>query len=274
MMAGAMDTPIEVTDGIGRRVRLERTPRRIVSLVPSTTESLEALGCGGRVVGRTRYCVHPRPWVDGVAVIGGTKDPDVAAIAALGPDLIVANEEENRPSLWPDLSAIAPLYVAYPRTLDGAVADLRRLGRLVGAGAEADRRAAAIASLRPGVALPRFRFVALVWRRPWMAAGGDTFISAVLDEVGGVNALAGHVERYPKVAIADLRAAAPDVILLPTEPYPFAPEHAAELGETLAPRCAVVDGELLSWHGVRLQRALPYLQALASTVAEPGPDEA
>ncbi|HEX5011267.1 MAG TPA: helical backbone metal receptor, partial [Planctomycetota bacterium] len=106
-------------------------PQRVVSLVPSTTETLVALGAGPRVVGRTRYCVHPRPWVDGVPTVGGTKDPDLGAITALRPDLIVVNEEENRPEQFPALAAIAPLFEAFPRDVDGALADIARLAEVL-----------------------------------------------------------------------------------------------------------------------------------------------
>ncbi|HTE05651.1 MAG TPA: helical backbone metal receptor [Planctomycetota bacterium] len=243
-------------------------PQRIVSLVPSTTESLAALGVAARVVGRTRYCVHPAPWVDGVRAVGGTKDPDLAAIAALAPDLIVVNREENKPAHFPALEALAPLHVGYPRDVDGALADLRALAARVGAEAEgaalierielARQRMQAALRPSPGAAPPRFRYAYLIWRRPWMSVNGDTFIHALLAEAGGENVCAAAAERYPQLTLDELRAADPEVLLLASEPYPFEEEHAPEFGP-LALRCQLVDGELLSWHGARLQHAFPYL---------------
>jgi len=245
-------------------------PRRIVSLVPSATETLHALGVQDRVVGRTRYCVHPRPWVDGLPACGGTKDPDLPAIAALQPDLIVVNEEENRPAQFPALTALAPLHVAFPRDVDGALADVRALAARVGAeeagAALAGRIEAARvrmhAALEVAAGAARFRYAYFIWRRPWMSVNADTFIHALLAEAGGSNVCAAHAERYPALTLDELRAADPDVLLLASEPYPFATEHAAEFAE-LAPRCRLVDGELLSWHGARLEQAFPYLAANA-----------
>jgi iron complex transport system substrate-binding protein len=254
---------LEVIDGVGRRVHLARAPRRIVSLVPSTTETLAALGCADAVVGRTRYCVHPAPWVESVASVGGTKAQDLATLKALAPDLILANEEENRPALWAGLEAIAPLYVAYPRTLDDALGDLRVTSRLVGAevqGAELVAEIRAARELLRRVARP-FRFAYLIWRHPWMAVNGDTFLSALLGEAGGVNVLGDSAERYPALTLAELEAVDPEVVFLPSEPYAFDSRHAEELG-ALASRARLVDGELLSWHGARLVSGLPYLAAL------------
>ncbi len=273
-------------------------PRRIVSLVPSTTETLAALGVSDRVVGRTRYCVHPQPWVAGVPVVGGTKDPDPAAIASLSPDLIVANREENKPADFPALEAIAPLLVGYPRDVESALADVRTLAARVGAAAEGEAlierielarqrmhaalRPAPAATAAPGAGVQgagapgagapgagaqaappaRFRYAYLIWRKPWMSVNADTFIHALLAEAGGENVCAARAERYPELTLDDLCAADPDILLLASEPYSFEPEHAPEFGP-LAPRCRFVDGELLSWHGARLEHAFPYLAVRA-----------
>lgn len=259
---------VTVVDGIGRTVSLAQPARRVVSLVPSTTESVAVLGRGDAVVGRTRYCVHPRPWVDSVPSVGGTKSPDLEEIAALTPDLILANQEENRPELWEPLSAIAPLYVAAPATVDEALGDLRTTATLLGADTAAavwcervgSARAAVQAAAQAAVqARGRpFRFAYLIWRAPWMAVNGSTYISSLLGEAGGVNVFADHASRYPVVTVDELQAAAPDVVLLPSEPFPFTLEHAAELGD-LAERCRFVDGELLCWHGTRMAAGFPYL---------------
>lgn len=240
-------------------------PRRLVSLVPSTTETLAALGVAERVVGRTRYCVRPSPWVDGVPTVGGTKDPDLRAIAALRPDLILVNTEENRPGQFPQLRAIAPLWEAFPRDVDGAIADIGRLAAALGAEAAGDgllaRIAASRAALRAGAAArPPWRFACLVWRRPWRAAGPDSFASALLAEAGGVNVVPSGPARYPEFGAEALAASRPDVVFLPSEPFPFEVAHAAELGE-LSSRAQLVDGQLLFWHGARLAAALDWLRS-------------
>ncbi len=258
-----MTSPQQVTDGIGRTVSLDAPPERIVSLVPSTTETLAAWGLGARVVGRTRYCVHPQPWVLSVADVGGTKNPRVDAIAALTPDLIVGNQEENRPALWPELERVSTVYVAYPRTVDEALDDLRRMSVLVGAADQGTAWAHRIEAARREArarAVP-FRYVYLIWREPWMTISDDTFVASMLGSVGGRNAFGDRSERYPAVTSAEIEAAQPEWIFLSTEPYAFEARHAAELG-ALAPRCRLIDGELTSWHGVRMAAAFPYLAAL------------
>lgn len=238
-------------------------PQRLISLVPSTTETLSVLGAGARVVGRTRYCIHPRPWVDSVPVVGGTKDPDLSAIAALQPDLILVNREENRPEQFRALEAIAPLWVGFPRDVEGALQETAALAQSVGAPMEGEAlvdrlRVGRAAFQRAASGRPAWRFVCFVWRRPWRAAGPDTFASALLAELGGVNGLPPGRGRYPPCEPEALAAIAPDLVLLPSEPYPFEAAHAAELG-SLAPRARLVDGELLFWHGARLAEAFAAL---------------
>jgi len=214
-------------------------------------------------VGRTRYCVHPRPWVDGLPAVGGTKDPDLAAIAALRPDLIVVNEEENRPEQFPALAAIAPLFEAFPRDVDGALADIARLAEALDVAAAGTAMLARLGAARSAARAaaagrPPWRHVCLVWRRPWRVLGPDSFASALLAEVGGINVAPAGPGRYPPLSLDQLREARPDVVLLPSEPFAFRAEHAAELLD-LASRARLVDGELLFWHGSRLQQAWEWL---------------
>lgn len=238
-------------------------PRRIVSLVPSATETLAALGAADRVVGRTRWCVRPQPWVRGVPEVGGTKDPDLAAIAALQPDLIVVNEEENRREHFDVLQRIAPLHAAFPRDVDGAVRDLLELAGRLGASPAGKALAGRIGRQRSAlrdVARP-FRFAYAVWRAPWRLAGPDTFVSALLAAAGGVNVAPAGPGRYPPSTPRELAGLQPDLVLLPSEPYAFEAGHARELG-ALAARVRLVDGQLLCWHGARLEAGLAYLRGL------------
>ena len=258
----------ELVDGRGRRFRVDpdRSPRRIVSLVPSTTETLFALGAGERVVGVTRFCRHPADALAELPRVGGTKDVDPERVLALEPDLVFANVEENTREIVEALDARVPVWAAFPRTVDEAVADVRATGLLSGGDpaalaaweAEVARARAALAARAP----TPWTFAYLVWRRPWMAAGTDTFIAALLGLAGGRPVL--DAPRYPTLDEADLRRA--DRVLLPDEPFRFRARHADEIAALGVPRDRIhlVDGELLCWHGTRMAAGLRYLHELAA----------
>lgn len=257
---------LQVYDARGQAVTLPHPPQRIVSLVPSTTETLFALGCGDRVVGVTRFCVHPAERLDGIVKVGGTKDLEVERLRALRPDLVLANAEENTREIFAAVEGICPLYVAFPRTVDEALADLTMTGRLTGTEPAAAAHHARVVAARRRLRPAPFSFAYLIWQKPWMAAGGDTFISQMLAEVGGHNAFADQPERYLELTPEALAAKAPDVVLLSSEPFPFKDRHRAELAEAtgLPPeRLVLVDGEYCSWHGVRMAAALDYLGGLS-----------
>ena len=248
------------TDARGRTLRLDAPPERIVSLVPSTTETLHDLGLADRIVGITRFCVHPAPWVRSVPKVGGTKDVDPDRVRALAPDLIVGNCEENTREIFEALDPIAPVWAPLPKEVDDALQDLVDLGTLThrtgSARAIVDRITALRDRARRAAAeRPPFTFAWLIWRRPWMASGGDTFTTALLSELGGTNVFASSLDRYPEVTADALRDASPDRVLLSSEPFPFKERHRDELAEAtgLSPeRFAFVDGELGTWHGSRL----------------------
>ncbi len=243
---------------------------RIISLVPSTTETLFALGVGHHVVGRTAFCVLPREALT-VPEVGGTKTPNIERIAALQPDLILVNAEENRAEDVAALMGVAPVHSFYPRTVAHAIADLEILGRLVG---RADRGGGLAAEARARLAEVQaraqpFSYAYLIWMRPWMAAAGGTYVADLLAQAGGVNIFADAAAPYPTITLDDLYARAPDVIFLSSEPYPFAARHADELArlspspEHWRPRVQLVDGRACGWHGVALLDGLALLLSLA-----------
>ena len=267
---------MKLVDARGRELEIAAPPRRIVSLVPSLTETLFALGCGERVAGATDYCVHPAEALADVPRVGGTKNPDVERICALAPDLVLANKEENRRRKVEQLEARGvPVWVGYARSVAGALEEIELLGRL---GGREDAAAEIVASVQRArllayarVRRTRPKVVALVWKSPWMVVGGDTFAGALLAECGGANPFADAEGRYPRIDLEDLERAAPDVILLPTEPYAFGEAERRELLEldcpaSLAGRVHVVEGELLSWYGPRMARALDLFSSLLSPV--------
>ena len=256
-----------------KRERPETPPQRIVSLVPSLTEALFALGLGARVVGVTEWCVHPADAVAKLPKLGGTKTPDLAALLALAPDLVIANREENRRRDVERLEAAGVrVWLTYPRTVAEGAALLAELAEL-GASPEARLRVvepvrAALADAeraRPAEGVPVF---CAIWKSPWLAVGADTYADDLLALCGGRNVFAARGERrYPRVTLDEIVAAAPGVVLLPDEPYAFGPADVAELRRLPVPaaregRIHVIDGTWVSWYGPRIARALPALRHL------------
>ncbi|MEW2400145.1 helical backbone metal receptor [Streptomyces sp. NPDC046862] len=225
---------------------------RVVSLVPSLTEAV-ALSVPGALVGATEWCTHPADL--GVVRIGGTKNPKTDRVIALSPDLVIANEEENRE---PDLTALreagVEVLVTEVRDVPGAFRELERVLRACGAPTrprwldEAEETWSRLPS-------PDRRTTAVVpiWRRPWMVLGRDTFAGDVLARLGVDNLYAAHADRYPRVPVEELRAAGPDVVVLPDEPYRFTADDGPEAFAGLP--CALVSGRHLTWYGPSLAEA-------------------
>lgn len=261
-------------DASGVALALPRPPRRIVSLIPSTTEALCALGLAEALVGVTAYCREPADVVRTKTRVGGEKDPDLERIRALAPDLVVANVEENVREHIEALRAWGiPVWVTYPRTVADAIQMMRDLGTVAGAEARAavlaDDLAAHLAEVAAATALhPAVPVFYAIWRRPYMTVGADTYVHDVLRVCGGANVFADRAERYPTVTLEEVAARRPRVILLPDEPFHFRPAHVADFapyGDVPAVRDGrvhLVDGKPFSWHGPRLAEALRTLPAL------------
>jgi ABC-type Fe3+-hydroxamate transport system substrate-binding protein len=264
--------PRRVRDALGNELLLDAPPQRIVSLVPSQTELLFDLGVGEQVVGVTKFCVHPTDARDGRRRVGGTKTPDLARIRALKPDFVLANREENRAEDIAAIGQFAPVYVTDVNSLPQALAMTRAVGFALGAEARAARIAADIENAFAGLPkLDGLRCAYLIWREPWMAAGGGTFIGDLLPRLGLVNVFEARA-RYPELTLDKLAAAAPDVVLLSSEPYPFKRAQGAELAAALPQaRIVPVDGEMFCWPGSRLLAAAGYFRDLLPTlVGAPG----
>jgi ABC-type Fe3+-hydroxamate transport system substrate-binding protein len=225
---------------------------RVVSLVPSVTETL--LAWGVEPVACTRFCEQPA-----LAHVGGTKDPDVEAIVALAPDVVVMDEEENRRD---DADALRAAGV------DVHVTAVRSLGDVALAlDALAARLALSPSGVNnpsnPGViysSAPRRAVFVPIWRRPWMTVNAQTYGSTLLDAAGFANVFADAADRYPEVTLDDAAGRGPDLVLAPSEPYPFGPKNTAEL-EAVAP-VVLVDGRDLFWWGARTAAALERLADL------------
>jgi ABC-type Fe3+-hydroxamate transport system substrate-binding protein len=236
-------------------------PQRIVSLVPSLTELVWALGAGDRLAGRTRFCIEPGEMAAFVPEYGGTKNPDTSAIAALGPDLVIANKEENRKE---DVDALRNrgirVVVTDPSTVRSAMEMVLQLGLLLGCEEAAHRIyvdvQAAISETLDG---EKVRVFVPIWHRPLMAMGGDCYGSDVVMQAGGINVF-GDMARYPEVSVNDVVSARPQLVLLPDEPYHFREEHRAEFAEIAPVR--FVSGQLLWWYGPRMADSIRTLRAM------------
>jgi len=228
---------------------------RVVSLVPSATETLVALGV--TPVACTRFCEQ-----DGIATVGGTKDPDVDEIVALEPDLVVMNKEENR---MEDADALLRAGLAVhsmsPMTVSDVGAAVTSLATRVGVRAPSPFPAAEWHEFVQQAGQPfRGRVVVLIWRRPWMTMRANTYGASLLERLGWKNALPGAADRYPEASLEELAGLAPELVLLPDEPYPFAERHVAEVDAAFATaRVAPVDGQDLFWWGIRTPAALDRL---------------
>ncbi|MEU3851383.1 helical backbone metal receptor [Streptomyces sp. NPDC029554] len=238
---------------------------RAVSLVPSLTEAV-ARSAPGVLAGATDWCTHP-PDLD-VVRVGGTKNPKTDRIVSLAPDLVIANEEENRE---PDLAALraagVEVLVTEVRDVPQAFRELDRVLAACGVTARPrwlDEAEETWSALPP----PQVRRTAVVpvWRRPWMVLGRDTFAGDVLARLGVDHVHAAHPERYPRVPLEELRAAAPDVVVLPDEPYRFTADDGPEAFSGLP--CALVSGRHLTWYGPSLAEA-PRVLGRALRAARP-----
>jgi ABC-type Fe3+-hydroxamate transport system substrate-binding protein len=264
---------LEVDDDLGRPIRLAQPAARIVSLVPSLTELLFSLGCGPTVIGVTRYCVEPADAVAAIPKVGGTKNPDLAAICGLLPDVVIANAEENRKADFDALeSAGITLFVTFPDQLNALPSLMRRLGRLTGRSPAAERLAidleAALAEATLADEAPRRRVFCPIWKNPWMTFNRHTYSDDMLWCAGGANVCRDLPERYPSVDLATIAPLAPEVILLPDEPYVFGTKDLPSLvplAHTPAQRNGrihFIDGKLLSWYGPRTAPGLRSLKKL------------
>lgn len=251
---------------------MSAAPRRIVSLVPSTTESVCELGAAQHLVGCTRFCTEPAAALRDVARIGGTKNPDREAIARLAPDLILGNAEENRAEDLAWLAERFPILVQTPRTVAAACADLRALAARIACSATATPLLGEIEALLADApaAASGVRVYYAIWRKPWMTVNGDTFVHDVLRSAGARNVGAAESARYPELSPERALALGVDVVLLASEPWAFDEAQRAELvrARTFANvPLLLCDGRDFCWHGTHMAIGLARARALLRRVA-------
>ena len=245
---------------------------RIISLVPSQTELLYDLGLESEVVGLTKFCIYPEKWFRTKKRVGGTKMLDIAAIHSLKPDLIIANKEENIKEQIENLSVDFDVWVTDVNNLGEATRMIEDIGELTGKEKEAYHLQSEI--LRKFVEVQQLktgekgrRCVYLIWKDPYMVAGGETFINNMLSYCGFENIFAQEL-RYPVIEVKDLKKKNCEIILLSSEPYPFKEKHKEEM-EKLLPGIEIklVEGEMFSWYGSRLLHSTDYFKKLKEQLA-------
>jgi ABC-type Fe3+-hydroxamate transport system substrate-binding protein len=263
-------------DALGTRHRPAEGAVRIVSLVPSLTELVCALGLAGQLVGRTGFCIHPRATLKAIPKVGGTKDVKLDAVRALEPTHLIVNIDENRRDTVEELARFVPnVIVTHPCAPHDNLALYRLFGAVFNceeaAGRLAGQLQAALAHAREVAAeLPRERVLYLIWREPWMTVARDTYIAATLAAVGWDTEPAEAAARYPGVDWSAPWLAGVDRVFLSTEPYRFRERHLAEVEGLAGRRAALIDGEMTSWYGSRAVAGLHHLTELRRQLAGGG----
>ena len=251
------------TDQLGRSVTFDYPPKRIISLVPSQTELLLDLGLDEEIVGITKFCVHPIDIWAAKPHIGGTKKFQFDKIAELQPDLIIGNKEENDKNQIDQLAQHYPVWMSDIKTLEDALDMIVMLGEITGKQAKATAMAIRIHQSftkmkESQTGKPKASVAFFIWKNPYMVAAADTFINTMLDAAGFINVFADKT-RYPKVTLTEVADRQPDIILLSSEPFPFAETHFGEFKEECQQAAIkLVDGEMFSWYGSRMLKAAEY----------------
>lgn len=253
-----------IRDQIGNEVDVPEIPKRIISLVPSQTELLFDLGLGNRVVGITKFCVHPKQWFRSKYRVGGTKDVDIEKVKFLNPDLIIGNKEENTLEDIKKLREIAPVWISDVNNLEESLEMIRSIGETCNVSCVASDISRQIRdnfdlidSKVKGKSVLYF-----IWKKPYMTVAKNTFIDSILTDQLGLKNVMCDQTRYPSIEIEDVPEE-PDYVFLSSEPYPFKNKHIKEI-ESIFPKAKVVlvDGEYFSWYGSRLLSAPSYFEKL------------
>jgi ABC-type Fe3+-hydroxamate transport system substrate-binding protein len=262
-----MQSTIKIIDQMKREVVLPAFPLRIVSLVPSQTELLFDLGLGERVVGITKFCVHPKEWFDIKPRVGGTKRVDFEKIAALKPDLIIGNKEENSKEDVEALEKDYPVWMSDIYTFEDALEMIFEVSGFTNSEEKGIEILKAISAAKDAFKEPidLKKAVYFIWNKPYMVVGKNTFIDDILYHAGYVNVV--MADRYLELSIENLKTLDTEVVLLSSEPFPFKKKHLDALKKHLPEvEIKIVDGEMFSWYGSRLTKSFPYFASLNTTL--------
>jgi ABC-type Fe3+-hydroxamate transport system substrate-binding protein len=251
----------ELTDQTGRVLKVKLNPQKVVSLVPSVTETLIAIGLSGSIAARTKFCIHPKDTVSGIPKVGGTKTPKIHHVMDIKPDLIIANKEENRQE---DISVLNdfPIYVSDIKNTSDVIHFLNDMQEIF---PDSSAKVSGQKIYKAMETLPENPVLSacyLIWRDPWMTIGNDTFIHYMLLKAG-FNNVFSESNRYPVIRSEDIISKSPDVVMLSSEPYPFKEKHIDEISQLLPDaKIILADGELFSWYGTRMLKFPEYVRKL------------
>ncbi|MDW0118346.1 helical backbone metal receptor [Sporosarcina thermotolerans] len=252
-----------VVDRVGRSVTYHYPPKRIVSLCPGITDTLLSLGLEEKIVGRTRFCIHPKGIVERIPAVAGTKDIKLEAIIDVKPDLIIVEKEENTKEIVEELEKHIPVYVAEVQSVDEAFQMIEDMGDLT------DQKEAAVKLVstiqQEFDSLPKAlgkRIAYVIWRKPYMVVGKDTYINSLLNKMGFTNPFTEADGRYPAVTAEVFQKANLDYVFLASEPFPFKEKHLNEFTAIMPnTKPILVDGEMF-WYGPRMLEAAQYFKQL------------
>jgi ABC-type Fe3+-hydroxamate transport system substrate-binding protein len=253
-----------VTDQLGQTITFNYPPKRIISIVPSQTELLFELGLSDEVIGITKFCVHPAAQFKAKTKVGGTKKLNLDLIRSMQPDLIIGNKEENTQEEIEELSKEFPVWMSDIANLEEAMQAITAIAALVDRQPEAaylnhliNAGFSDLQTLALQLGIDK-KVAYVIWKGPYMVAGQDTFINDILCKIGLTNVV--KQGRYPEMDLTALAALKPDLVFLSSEPYPFKEKHIAEINSAIpGVKVMLVDGEIFSWYGSRLVKAVQYL---------------
>ena len=257
-------------DQLNRELLLNKTPKRIVSLVPSQTELLVDLGLEASIVGVTKFCIHPKHLRISKVVVGGTKQINIDKVKALRPDIILCNKEENTKEIIESLGDIASIHISDIYNLNDSYELIKMYGEIFKVKEKASALIANIQNEREVFQLQvktnkNLKVAYFIWKNPWMIAASNTFIDVMIKEAGFQNIFKDE-KRYPEIDLNDSKLKDADVIFLSSEPFPFKEEHILELKSHFPKKIIkIVDGELFSWYGSRLLKSYKYFDKLHNT---------
>ena len=247
--------------------------KRIISIVPSLTELLYDLSLDQEVIGITKFCVHPARWFRSKTRVGGTKNVNIEIIHRLRPDLIIANQEENTREQVEELAKDYSILLTDINNLDSALLSILTIGKLTG---KKENSTQIVNTIRNRFDELNAQFqnnkkieaAYLIWQKPYMAAGGDTYINDMMSFCGLRN-IFSDIKRYPEVTLNEIKERGCEIVLLSSEPYPFK-ERNADVIKNLLPGIKIVlaDGEMFSWYGSRLLKAANYFESLHSKLID------
>ncbi|UKN01640.1 helical backbone metal receptor [Paracrocinitomix mangrovi] len=255
-----LSSEISIVDQLGQEIRLSQPAQRIVSLVPSQTELLFHLQMEDKVVGITKFCIHPSEWFHSKNRVGGTKNVDIQKVKDLRPDLIIANKEENTKEDIESLSKVAPVYVSDVISINDALEMIQHLSVLCG---KEQIGVDLIDDISEDFSsFPKYqgKVIYFIWNDPYMVCGSTNFINSIIEKLGFENLIKS--ERYINISLNEIKALHPDYIFLSTEPFPFKEEHASILAKETGAEVTIVDGEMFSWYGSRMLKMKSYFKQL------------